>query len=255
MKFRFITFVIGGMLSLFSLPVNAQGFDLLIDSVEVQGGQDVCVGIRAKGYIELISLQFVLSWDAQVIALKQTKNYNLPGMSATDFSYSQPNHLIFAWADPAAQCVSKDSGEILFEVCFSAIGPVGTSSFITIDTGEAGICLGQFISVPFGSDTGLVIISAQSGTSDVAQGKLNAFQLAPNPTSSGTHVILQSMNSDNSLLIITDALQRIVYEQKVTVEIGENTFEIPAYALRAKGMYQVSLQTKEGVSSQILSVN
>ena len=55
-------------------------------------------------------------------------------------------------------------------------------------------------------------------------------------------------------ILRTDALGRAVFEQKVTVKAGENKFEIPARAIHAKGMYQVSLQTAEGISSQMLSV-
>jgi len=56
------------------------------------------------------------------------------------------------------------------------------------------------------------------------------------------------------MLSVTDAPGRSVFEQKVSVKAGENKFEIPATAIHAKGMYQVSLQTAEGVSTQMLSV-
>jgi len=256
MNIRFSTLILGAWLSLSSFNLNAQGFGFLIDSITVQPGQDFCVSVKTKNYIEILTFQGFIFWDAQVITFKKVENFNLPNMYAIDFVFTpqNPNRLIFRWDDPTLMCASRDSGEALFDLCFSAIGANDTNTFIRSDSGLAGICFSPFGIVPMDKDTGLVIISNPSSISNALQNEAFSFNLSPNPTASSAQVIFQSQSSGNAILLLTDALGRIVFEQKVTVNIGENRFEIPASALKIRGMYQVSLQTEKGISGQKLSV-
>ncbi len=256
MNFRFSTLILGAWLSLSSFNLNAQGFGFLIDSITVQTGQDFCVSVKTKNYIEILTFQGFLFWDAQVITFKKAENFNLPNMSAADFvlTFQNPNRLIFRWDDPTLMCASRDSGEALFDLCFSAIGASGTSTFIRSDSGFAGICFSPFGIVPMDKDTGLVIISTPSSISDAFQNDAFSFNLSPNPTASSAQVIFQSPGTGNTILLVIDALGRIVYEQKATLNMGENRIEIPASALNVKGMYQVTLQTDKGIFAQKLNV-
>ena len=256
MNFRFSTLILGAWLSLSSFNLNAQGFGFLIDSITGQTGQDFCISVKTKKYIEILAFQGFISWDAQVITFKKAENFNLPNMYAIDFVFTpqNPNRLIFRWDDPTLMCVSRDSSEALFDLCFTAIGVSGNSTFITIDSGTVGSCLPPFGSVPLGKDTGLVIISNPSSISYAPTDEVFSFQLSPNPTTSSAQVIFQYPGTGSTILLVTDALGRIVYEQKATVNIGENRFEIPASALNVKGMYQVTLQTDKGIFAQKLNV-
>ncbi|MFN0034901.1 MAG: T9SS type A sorting domain-containing protein [Saprospiraceae bacterium] len=78
--------------------------------------------------------------------------------------------------------------------------------------------------------------------------------IAPNPTRSSTQIFAQLNAPDSAIIFVSDMLGRVVFEQKTKMKAGENIFEIPACALSAKGLYQVSLKTGQGVSSQMLSV-
>jgi len=167
MIYRFSTLILGAWLSLNSFNLNAQGFSVVIDSVEVQAGDTVCVPVRAKGFVDIIAFQYALSWNTQVLSLLHTKNYNLPGLNASNFNLYPPNNrLIVMWDDPEFQCIDIADGEILYEVCFTAIGPLGSSTFITpTNSGvptfgpeEAYNCLTQNIWDASGHDTGFVKI-------------------------------------------------------------------------------------------------
>jgi hypothetical protein len=82
-----------------------------------------------------------------------------------------------------------------------------------------------------------------------------SFQLSPNPTLSASTLILDSSESGTRQLMVTNALGQIILEQNIQVTVGENRFEIPSSALNTKGIYQVILQTAEGVFTRRLSVN
>jgi hypothetical protein len=265
MIYRFSTLILGAWLTLGSFNLNAQGFSVVIDSVEVQAGDTVCVPVRAKGFVDIIAFQYFLAWDKQVLTFVRTQNFNLPGWSASDFIiYPPTNSLAVTWDDPNFLCIDRADGEILYEVCFKAIGPLGSFTSIvpsdsvgppTFGSEEAYNCLAQNIWDDSGNVNGFVKIVAPTSTFNAPKNEAFSFQLSPNPTASSAQVIFQSPGIGSTILVVTDALGRIVYEQKATVNIGENRFEIPASALNARGMYQVTLQTDKGISGQKLSVH
>ncbi len=265
MNYRFSTLAFGALFALFSSNLNAQGFSVSIDSVEVQVGQDVCVPVRAKGFVDIVSYQYSLTWNPQVLQYKSTQNYGLPGMSSSDFSsYGSSNSLLHGWANPSGECFTKADGEILYEVCFATIGAAGSSSTIVPGSvgfppgngsAEAYTCLYQNVWFPMGHDTGFVAITPLSGTSEVSQTEAHAFLLSPNPTQSSAQILFQAETSSSAFILVTDMLGRKVFEEKVSVIAGKNSFEIPAKVLNVKGMYQVSIQSEKGVSSQLLSVH
>jgi hypothetical protein len=262
MNVRFNTYLLGALFSLFAYQTNAQGFGVRIDTVNVQQGQEVCVPVRAKGFNDIITFQYALSWDPQVLQLVRTQNYNVTCISASDFAYPNPSTLLISWASSSGMCRSIPDDEILYELCFLAIGPAGSSSSIMVGNpgipsagnAEALNCLSEDIYVEDENGPGLVTIEAVSSTSD-ANGKSSSnFQMFPNPTQSSTSVTLHSETMSKANLLVTDAAGKKVFEFNTSVQAGENTFEIPANSLNVKGMYQVTLQTAQGVSSQMLSV-
>jgi hypothetical protein len=77
--------------------------------------------------------------------------------------------------------------------------------------------------------------------------RLAEIVLAPNPVHSGTPMAL-SINSSESLdllLTISDASGRNCHQNRTTIYPGDNLLEIPTYQLEA-GFYFVSLQTTQG---------
>ena len=264
-NFRFSTLIFGALLCLFSLSLNAQGFSILIDSAEVQAGQNVCLKVKSKGFVDLVSFQFSLTWNAQILQYIGIKNPGLPGWSASDFiSVFSNNNLLVGWSNPAGTCFSKSDGETLFEVCFTAIGAPGSFSLVTAGSdgfppssgfAEAYNCFGQNIWYPMGNDTGLITIVAFTSAANSPKNEVALFQVIPNPTQTASNVVFQAQTVGNARLLVTDALGRTVFAQKIFVNAGENKIEIPAKALNSKGLYQVSVQTDKGVSAQMLCVN
>ena len=60
MKHFFTSLFLSLSFALISTHSNAQGFSILIDSFEVQAGQEVCIPIKCKGFVQIASYQFSL---------------------------------------------------------------------------------------------------------------------------------------------------------------------------------------------------
>lgn len=251
--------------TLISTNSSAQGFSILIDSFEVQAGQEVCIPVKCKGFTQMTSYQFSLEWNAQILKFKRTQHYGLTGMSALDFNGTfSPNHLLHGWSDSLGGCRDKLDGATLFEVCFTAVGSVNSHTFL-IPGGngfapgnggaEAYNCLGQNVWSQAGNDTGFVQIIAFSATSELAKKQEPSFQLYPNPAANeAAQVSFDAERFGIASVTLTDLLGRTVLQQTIEVMPGKNNYEIPANLLTSKGMYQVSLQTEYGISTRMLSV-
>lgn len=252
MAYRFFAFIFVVFMVFYSFNLKAQVFDIAMDSLMVQAGDDFYISVKSKNSADLTSLQLVFSWDAQLLTFNKTKNYHLQDLNATDFAVWPPNRLALSWTDPSGLCVAIDSNEVLFDLCFSAVGMSGTNTTIRVDTNSlAGNCFEGSLPV---TDTGIIIIGGTSAIFAPAQTTSNIFQICPNPTSSSTVLICQSPNSGVAAILISDVLGRTVFEHTFDLTPGENRFEIPANALNNKGIYQVALHTKGEAQSLLLSV-
>jgi hypothetical protein len=245
-----------GLFILISLNLNAQP-GIVIDSTVGQTGQIVCVPVRAKGFVEVITMQGSISWDTQVLEFDKVQNYYFSiGLTPTNFnSNPQGSHLLFSWADASASCLSVDDGEILFEVCFSVVGPAGSSSDVKIDTAIIETCpAGQNIWSSADSPPGHIEVTTAANASELAVSKQPTFTLSPNPTSSDAQVMFHSQQDGAATFFVSNTLGQTVFEQKASINIGENQIQIPAETLTTKGTYQVVLRTKQGAVSQLLIV-
>jgi hypothetical protein len=265
MNYRFITLITVGLLSLFTIDLYAQGFSVVIDSAEVQTGSTICVPVRAKGFVDITSFQYTLQWNGSILTFSGVQNIQVPGMGADDFGISPINQniLIVVWSDSLAGCRSMADDAIMYEVCFQAIGAEGSFSNITPGSmglppssggAEAYNCPFEDVWSLAGCVPGHVEILPKSSHTITPKNSPQSFLLSPNPTLSESTLILGSLESGTQHLVVTNVLGQIVLEQNIQVTVGENRFEIPSSALNNKGLFLVSLYTKESVTARVLIV-
>ncbi|MCS6929401.1 MAG: cohesin domain-containing protein [Saprospiraceae bacterium] len=113
-------------------PAN---FQIRANKLFIEKGKVGCMPITVKGFKDIVSLSYVMHWDTAVLRYQSTGAYNLPFLDASTFSVQPPNsnNLILSWYDQNVTGVTRPDGAAIYEVCFRAIGPVGSYSVITID--------------------------------------------------------------------------------------------------------------------------
>ena len=267
MIYRFSTLALSAFLSFISFNTSAQGYGVEVDSAAAAPNQIVCLPVYAKGFTDISSFQYSITWDASVLEFDHMQDYSIPNFSADDHNLTAPNRLLIAWADQTGLGQTIPDGTVVYQTCFKAISVLGTGSDVT--PGGEGFPAGaggaeahndnfQDVWTPGLIVPGRIEILLQeavSGTSSALQNGTNTFQLSPNPTHASSQVLFSSKTNGKATISVTDAQGKRVFDEKVVIKTGENRFDIPASALTAKGMYQVSLQTEKGASSQMLSVN
>jgi hypothetical protein len=111
---------------------------LLASSATSIGGAPVCSQISMNGFAEIIAAQFTVTWDPSKFSFQQLQGFNPAlGLSSGNFSTAQAGNglLLFSWSDPVAIGITLPNTPVLFEVCFTPVGPVGAVSSVSFPGG------------------------------------------------------------------------------------------------------------------------
>ncbi len=103
---------------------------LTASDVVAAKGEEVCVEVKTKDFEQILSMQFSMNWNPNILKFKEVRNYGLDGMSIQSFGTHivQKGFLTFSWYDPALRGFSKPDGTRLYSVCFEAVGEPGSKS-------------------------------------------------------------------------------------------------------------------------------
>ena len=103
-------------------------------------GDPICVEVVVADYTDILSTQYFIEWDSTVLQFTGTQSYNLPGLTAANFTLDNAGRLLLDWEfddcnDPNASGYTiLADGTVIYEVCFEALGDYGASSQIIIPT-------------------------------------------------------------------------------------------------------------------------
>lgn len=103
---------------------------LAASSPALNKGQVGCVSVTCVGFVDLVSMQFTMKWDKNVLQFQEVRGFNLPYLGAANYGShrSAEGELTFVWIDNSLKGVTKDDGTALYEVCFTGTGDSGQAS-------------------------------------------------------------------------------------------------------------------------------
>ena len=109
---------------------NGPGLNLWVGSAEVKKGEEVCIDISVAEIEGLLSMQYSMRWDPKTIEFKALRGFTIPTMDISDFGrhLSAKGTLTAVWIDDTLKGVNTQDGDVLFQLCFTAIGEAGSSS-------------------------------------------------------------------------------------------------------------------------------
>ena len=147
---------------LYSPPRSSDVLFLQLGQQEAPSGTTVCVPVIARGFHSLLSMQYTIAWDPDVLAFKEVKGFGLPHLSAQNFGTTRTAEgvLPVVWIDNALKGVTVSDGSPLYSVCFEVKGGSGQRSPVQIvDTPTAieVVNLGEQI-VGLDSEAGAVTV-------------------------------------------------------------------------------------------------
>jgi len=105
---------------------------ILKDNALVNKGETHCMDLVVENFDDLIVVTFALQWDPTVLEFKEVANL-APIVAPGDFGQSEVGQgkLSFQWFD-AGEGKSLPDGQILYSICFEAIGDEGDASKVRL---------------------------------------------------------------------------------------------------------------------------
>ncbi|MEM9990590.1 MAG: cohesin domain-containing protein, partial [Bacteroidota bacterium] len=119
----------------------------------VDPGENINFDVTVTGFTEIISVQFDIVWDANVlnfVSIDETNGTDFPGLSASNISSPSPlgpGSLRISWLENSLTPVSVDDGALIFSFTLASVGGGTTSVAIdatlteVIDANESNIGL------------------------------------------------------------------------------------------------------------------
>ncbi len=151
----------------------------------INAGQDTCIAVRVEQFENIFAAQFSIVWDPSIVRLDSVLPAQLPGLSTTsNFGYFPTQGILtFSWLDPSlTNGATVAAGASLYDLCFSAFGPIGVTS-VNFENAPTAI---EFVDnsnevIPFIGQGGFFVVPDQNvwpGDTD-NNGHVNHFDLLP----------------------------------------------------------------------------
>ncbi|MFK7937100.1 MAG: gliding motility-associated C-terminal domain-containing protein [Saprospiraceae bacterium] len=139
---------------------DANGFTFVASDLDVAPGNNFCVDVVANDFTGIISLQTSMTWNPSIIQFTGIQNLNLAALNENNFNTLNTNQgeLAVSWLDESTLGVSlEDCTDVIFTVCFTAIGDEGQSTDFTFGNSPIPIEV-------IGSDEEPVDVNTEPGT-------------------------------------------------------------------------------------------
>lgn len=114
---------------------NPSTFQVVANTIYIPKDSIRCMPVTVNNMTNIISAQYAMHWNTSVLQYQNTKAYDLPYLTASDFNVpaTPAGTLLLGWDDESLQGVTRANGHKIYEVCFKGIGAIGTNSLVTID--------------------------------------------------------------------------------------------------------------------------
>jgi gliding motility-associated-like protein len=134
--------VIGNSTRLIVDNCNPNGFDVVVACPEDPvnfGDTEVCIQIQAgDDFVDMTDIDYIINWDPTILEFTGIQNRNprlfIDAITDYDFDRVADGILAFDWSYVNNNGIDLSEGDVVYEVCFNAIGFGGTS----------GITIGNF---------------------------------------------------------------------------------------------------------------
>lgn len=245
-----------------SLSAQTSGCAFAIDSVTAAPGQVVCVPVKTIGFEDMVSFQFSIEFDENVVTFDHAENFQIPDYDENSFNVYTSQCLLTGWSSETGFPVSRQNGTTLVDLCFKVISSAGTGSDLNLTScfpigngsNEAYNINFQNVWTPTLFVNGRIDIASQpSLATNSTKNIQTGVKLFPNPTASGAYVQFRAIQSDAGAIRVANQYGNPVWEQAIDIEAGENLFQLPETAFREAGMYQVTIISGEELLTQLLS--
>jgi hypothetical protein len=107
---------------------------LVVEEIRAAPGEQTCLQVTVEDFENILTMQYSIAWDNEVLRFVEVKDFGLPGLSAQNFGRppSHPDRLTLSWFEPSLSSVTVPDNTAIFSVCFEVVGSSGQESPVMI---------------------------------------------------------------------------------------------------------------------------
>lgn len=158
-----------------SLVVPA-GFELFVSGGTVKCGEQICVDVRTRSFSDILSFQYSINWDPNVLGQASTQAFGLENLSSANFNQIEAGELTVGWLDTDVVGVSLEENFLLYQICFDAVADQPATTEISLSGNPLGVEImnntGQILDPQFQSGSVIVECPDPVDTTGVDPGNL-----------------------------------------------------------------------------------
>ncbi len=165
-------------------PPPSSGVTFSVSSSTVDAGAQTCLDVSVEGFTNIVSFQYSMNWDENVLDYASAQNFNLTDLNVSAFGTAgtTSGDLTASWIHQATTGVTVPDGTVIYQVCFDAIaGTEGQTATVNLS----------------GSPTSIEVTDNTNAVIDFSN---NAGQISvngtPPPPSSGVTFNVSSSTAD-----------------------------------------------------------
>jgi gliding motility-associated-like protein len=115
-----------------SFLVSGQPLEVNIDNYTAIPSENFCLQFEVNNFDGIVSSQYTLQWDPSVISFDSLTANGLPFPSNLFYNtaFVSMGQLLINWFDSFGNGNDLPDGSIMYELCFSAVGPIGSATTI-----------------------------------------------------------------------------------------------------------------------------
>ncbi len=237
----------------FVVPVSAQP-TIFVPSQSVDPNASVIVDIKVADFEELVSMQFSINWNQDVLQFDSVGNLNvLSDYSLANFgtNVSHLGKLTTYWVDNQFTGVTLDDSTTIFSLYFKAIGTEESFSVVAITDDPIFIEFSDIDGniLPVITEDGMITIvgplSTDPSPSIQSNELFTLYQNQPNPFDNQSIIRFDISRSSEIEFRFYDINGKLIYSFKDSFLEGENSITINADKLPGSGTYFYTLQTND----------
>lgn len=102
--------------------------------LEARKGEQVCFDLQVSDFREVISMQYSIQWNKEVMQFQEVRKFNLPYLGPTNFGIHQVKEgiLTFVWIENSLKGITLSNNTSIYQVCFQVTGDAGQKTDLTL---------------------------------------------------------------------------------------------------------------------------
>lgn len=119
---------------IFTNACSEERLTFAVEETSAATGEQTCLEVTVEDFENILTMQYSIAWDSEVLRFVEVKDFGLPGLSSQNFGRpaSHPDRLTLSWFEPNLSSVTVPDNTTIFSICFEVVGDSGQNCSVGI---------------------------------------------------------------------------------------------------------------------------